>query len=191
VVKRIAPETTVSTRNGNPIISLKGNDRVVAAFAASDESEVSMVASDGQVLRTGSAGISTQGATAGGVAGMKLKSGVSIVAAGLVEFGTVVVVVTDEGTTKVTDLAEIPAKGRATGGVRVVKFKGFETTVVFGWVGKNRQLAAIVASEDDPKRSNPVPVGLQLDSTRRDGSATDLGIRPVAIGEFRMEQLPS
>ncbi len=191
VVKRIAPETTISTRIGNPVITLKDNDRVIAAFAAPDESEVSMVASDGQVLRTSSAGISVQGATAAGVAGMKLKSGVSVVAAGLVEFGTVVVVVTDEGTTKVTDLAEIPAKGRATGGVRVVKFRGFETAVVFGWVGKNRQLAAIVASEDDPKRANPVPVGFQLEPTRRDGSATDVGARPVAIGEFRMDQLPS
>ena len=122
---------------------------------------------------------------------MKLKSGVTIVAAGLVEFGTVVVVVTDEGTTKVTDAAEIPAKGRATGGVRVVRFKGFETTISYAWMGKNRQLAAIVAADDDPKKPDPTPVGLQLEATRRDGTAVSIGVRPLAIGEYRMENLPS
>ena len=191
VTKRIAPETITGTRIGNPIIGLKDGDRVVAAFDAADEAEVAMIASDGQVLRTGAEGISTQGAAAGGVAGMKLKSGVTVVAAGPIGYGTVVVVVTDEGSTKVTDGAEIPAKGRATGGVRVVKFKGFETVVAYGWVGKNRQLAAIAASDDDPRKPDPTPIGLQLEPTRRDGSASDLGFRPLAIGEFRMNDQES
>lgn len=191
VAKRVAAETVMSTRIGNPVIALKGDDRAIAAFAAADESELAMVASDGQVLRTASDGISVQGASAGGVAGMKLKSGVTLVAAGPVDYGTVVVVVTDEGSTKVTDSAEIPAKGRATGGVRVVRFKGFETVVGYGWIGKNRQLAAIVATPDDPRRPDGTPVGLQLEPTRRDGSAVDLGVRPLAIGEFRMNDQES
>ncbi len=191
VTKRVSAEVLTSTRVGNPIITLKGTDRVIAAFLAADDAEIAMVATDGQVLRTAVDGISIQGASAGGVAAMKLKSGVTIVAAGLVEFGTVVVVVTDEGTTKVTDAAEIPAKGRATGGVRVVRFKGFETTISYAWMGKNRQLAAIVAADDDPKKPDPTPVGLQLEATRRDGTAVSIGVRPLAIGEYRMENLPS
>ena len=191
VTKRVSAEVLTSTRVGNPIITLKGTDRVIAAFLAADDAEIAMVATDGQVLRTAVDGISIQGASAGGVAAMKLKSGVTIVAAGLVEFGTVVVVVTDEGTTKVTDAAEIPAKGRATGGVRVVRFKGFETTISYAWMGKNRQLAAIVAADDDQKKPDPTPVGLQLEATRRDGTAVSIGVRPLAIGEYRMENLPS
>lgn len=185
VAKRIDASGLQSTRSGNPIINLKESDRVVAAFVAPDDAEFAMVASDGQVLRTAAGGVSVQGPGAGGVAGMKLKAGVTIAAAGPVEFGSVVVVVTDEGTAKITDLAEIPAKGRATGGVRVVKLKGFETTLTYGWIGKNSQLGAIVADDADPKRPDPAPVELNLEPTRRDGPAVDLGHRIMALGEYR------
>lgn len=186
VAKRLAPETITSTRNGNPVISLKDGDRVVAAFAAPDGGDIVMVAGDGQVLRTPADSVAIQGAGAGGVAGMRLKSGTSIVAAGGVEFGTVVMAITDEGTAKITDTAEIPSKGRATGGVRVLRFKGFETTVAYGWIGKNRQLAAIVVDSDDPRKTDPTPVTISLESTRRDGVATDIGLRIAAVGEFRL-----
>jgi len=183
--KRLAPDTVTSTRNGNPVIGLKDNDRVVSAFNAPDGSEFAMIASDGQVLRTPADSISMQGAGAGGVAGMKLRPGSEVVAAGSVEFGTVVVAITDEGTAKITDTAEIPAKGRATGGVRVLKFKGFETTVAYGWMGKNRQLAAIVADPGDVKKTDPTPVPLLLETTPRDRTSTDLGVSIAAIGEYR------
>jgi len=186
VAKRLGPDTISSIRNGNPVISLKDGDRVVGAFTAPDGGEIVMLASDGQVLRTPADAVSVQGAGAGGVAGMKLKSGTTIVSAGSVEFGTVVVAVTDEGTTKITDTAEIPSKGRATGGVRVLRFKGFETTVVYGWIGKNRQLAAIVVDRDDPRRNDPTPVAISLEPTRRDGPAADIGLRIAAVGEFRL-----
>ncbi|MCB0991746.1 MAG: DNA gyrase subunit A, partial [Acidimicrobiales bacterium] len=187
VAKRIAAETLAGTRSANPVISMKEADRLVAAFHAPDEAEVVIVASDGQTLRTAASGISVQGAAASGVAGMKLKSGVSVVGAGLVEFGSLVVVITDEGTIKVTDVAEIPSKGRATGGVRVVRFKGFETNVAYAWVGRNRQLAAIVADPSDIKKTDPTPVPVTLEATRRDGSAVDFGHRILALGEYRLE----
>ena len=97
------------------------------------------------------------------------------------------VVITDEGTIKVTDVAEIPSKGRATGGVRVVRFKGFETNVAYAWVGRNRQLAAIVADPSDIKKTDPTPVPVTLEATRRDGSAVDFGHRILALGEDRLE----
>ncbi len=185
IAKRLEGSTLAGTRNGNPIINLRDGDRVVAAFAAPDDGEAAIVANDGQVLRTAAAGVSVQGAGAGGVAGMKLKPGVSVIAAGPVEFGSVVVVTTDEGTIKVTDTAELPAKGRATGGVRVVKLKGFETTLAYGWVGRNVQLGAIVADGDDPKRPDPTPVPVSLEPTRRDGPAVDAGHRILSLGEYR------
>ena len=185
VAKRVEASTIAGTRSGNPVINLKDSDRLVSAFVAPDDSELAFVASDGQVLRTSASGISVQGAAASGVAGMKLKSGVSVIAAGPVEFGSVVAVVTDEGTAKVTDVAELPAKGRATGGVRIVKLKGFETTLGYGWIGKNQQVGAIVAEAGDPKRPDPTPAVLALEPTRRDGPAVDLGQRILTLGEYR------
>ena len=186
VAKKLAPDIITSTRNGNAVIALKDGDRVIAAFAAADDTEIVMVASDGQVLRTPAAGVSAQGAGASGVAGMKLKAGANIVAAGNVDFGTVVVAVTDEGSTKVTDAAEVPTKGRATGGVRVLRFNGFETTVAYGWIGKNRQIAAIIVDPSDIRKTEPTPVSLILEPTRRDGPAVDLGVRIAVVGEHRL-----
>ena len=144
-----------------------------------------MVASDGQALRTSAAAVSIQGAAAGGVAGMKLKAGATLVAAARLDFGAVVVIVTDEGTAKVTDTAELPAKGRATGGVRLVKLKGFETTLAYGWIGKNQSVAAIIAEDGDPRRLDPTPQPMGLEPTRRDGPTVDLGPRIVQLGEYR------
>ncbi len=185
VAKRIEGDALRSSRSGAVVINLKNDDRLVAAFGASDDAEIAVVASDGQVLRTAAATISVQGPGAAGVAGMKLKPGASVIAAGLVEFGGVVVVVTDEGATKVTDLAEVPAKGRATGGVRVVRFRGFETTLAYGWVGRNQQVGAIVSSDAEGRHSDPTPVAVTLDPTRRDGAAVDLGYRILHLGEYR------
>jgi len=185
IAKRVDGGAVSSTRNGNPVINLKDNDRVVGAFVAPDDSELVLVASDGQVLRTSAAGISIQGIGAAGVAGMKLRAGATVIAAGPLEFGAIVAVVTDEGTAKITDTSELPAKGRATGGVRVVKLKGFETTLAYGWVGRNQQVGAVVAEPDDPKKAEPNPVALPLEPTRRDGPAVDVGHRILSLGEYR------
>ena len=120
------------------MINLRQNDVVISAFEAEESSEIAVVASDGQVLRTAVAGVPIQGPGASGVSGMKLKTGCFVLSAGKVEFSTIVVVVTDEGTCKATDMSEVPAKGRATGGVRVVKFKNFETTLTYSWLGRNQ-----------------------------------------------------
>ena len=185
IAKRLDAKAIGRLRSGSGVINLKSDDRVVAGFAASDDSEIVMVASDGQALRTPATGISIQGPAAAGVAGMKLKAGSTLVAAGLVEFGTVVLLVSDDGGVKVTDVAEVPAKGRATGGVRTVKWRNFETTAAFAWVGRNQQMAAVVLEEGDPKKTNPTPIPLNLETSRRDGTTTDLGSRVLVVGEYR------
>ena len=185
IVKRLDAESIRRLRSGSPVINLKGDDRVVAGFVASEDSEILMVASDGQALRTSATGISIQGAGAAGVAGMKLKAGSRLVAAGPVEFGTIVLLVSDDGAVKVTDAAEVPTKGRATGGVRTVKWRNFETTATFAWVGRNQQMAAIVLEDDDSRKVNPTPVPLTLEISRRDGMTTDLGHRVAVVGEYR------
>jgi len=185
VAKRLESQTLTSLRTGSSAINLKGDDRVISAFAATDDTEIIMVASDGQALRTASKGISLQGPGAGGVAGMKLKPGARLLAAGVVDFGTMVLVVSDEGAVKATDVAEIPTKGRATGGVRTVKWRDFETTATFAWVGRNQQLAAVVADSQDEKKLEPTPEPLSLDPTRRDGQTISLDNRVVLVGEYR------
>ena len=154
---------------------------------ASEDSEIVMVASDGQALRTPTTGISIQGPGAAGVAGMKLKAGSLLIAAGPVEFGTVVLLVSDDGAVKVTDVAEVPTKGRATGGVRTVKWQNFETTATFAWVGRNQQMAAIVSEEGDGKKTDPTPIPLTVEASRRDGTTADIGERVLVVGEYRFQ----
>ena len=96
-----------------------------------------------------------------------------------------VLVVSDEGAVKGTDVAEIPAKGRATGGVRTVKWRDFETTATFAWVGRNQQLAAVVADSQDEKKLEPTPEPLSIEPTRRDGQTISLENRVVLVGEYR------
>ena len=186
IAKRLEADALKRLRSGSSAINLKGDDRVASAFVASEDSEIVMVASDGQALRTAANGISVQGPGAGGVAGMKLKPGSNVMAAGVVEFGVAVVVISDEGAIKATDVAEIPTKGRATGGVRTVKWRDFETTASFGWVGRSHQLAAIVADAGDGKKAAGAPVPLSLELTRRDGMTSTSEDRVLLIGEYRL-----
>lgn len=80
--KRITHVELVGTRPGQPAMKLKDGDSLVAAFEASDGTDVIMVSSDAQALRTSAGNISVQGRTAGGVAGMKLAKGATVVGAG-------------------------------------------------------------------------------------------------------------
>ena len=187
VTKRLDADSIGRLRSGSPVINLKGDDRVVAGFVASEDSEIVMVASDGQALRTPTTGISIQGPGAAGVAGMKLKAGSLLIAAGPVEFGTVVLLVSDDGAVKVTDVAEVPTKGRATGGVRTVKWQNFETTATFAWVGRNQQMAAMVSEEGDGKKTDPTPIPLTVEVSRRDGTTVDIGERVLVVGEYRFQ----
>lgn len=174
VVKRLSPEELGSTKAGSEVMSLKADDKLVAALEAPEGSEVLLVASDAQVLRTATDQISIQGRSAGGVAGMKLKDGATVIAAGLGEAGTMIVSVTNTGTSKLTAAAEIPAKGRATGGVRLTKFRS-ESHLAWAHVGPNDDLVAIIGQEDNPSRAESRPVPLMLYPTRRDA--------PSSVGE--------
>jgi len=184
-VKRLTAEVLASTRDGNAVLVLKGKDRLVAALPAPDDTELVVVTSDGQAMRTPASGIPLQGAGAAGVAGMRLRAGSQVVAAGPVEFGTVVVTVSDEGGVKVTDAAEIPTKGRNTAGVRLVRLKGFETTIGYAWVGQAAGAAAQLASPDDAGRPDPTPEPVDLTATRRDGHTHQTDRRIVVLGTHR------
>ena len=184
VVKRLTPTELAGTRSGQPVVKLKDDDLLVAAFPAPDGAEVVLVADDAQVLRTAVDQVSVQGRAAGGVAGIKLKAGAVVVAAGLAPAGAMVLSVTDTGTAKLTDAAEIPAKGRGTGGVRLTRFKS-ESRLAWAHVGPLDDLVAVVGQDDNPTRADSAPVALTLGVTRRDTQSSTTEDRLLAVGTRR------
>ena len=184
MAKRLDRRALSELRSGRPIMKLATGDRVVAAFAAAEDEEVVIVASDAQALRTAVANISVQGPAAKGVAGLKLKGTARVVGAGPADADAVVVSVTDTGTAKATSTEEIPSKGRGTGGVRITRFKD-ETRIDFAWVGQIERTMCVVSQPDSATKPDNVPQPLKLRPTRRDGVAATTERRILGIGSLR------
>ncbi len=185
VVKRISPTELAETRSGKPVISLKGNDKLAAAFSCPDGVDVVLVASDAQVLRTPVDAISVQGRNAAGVAGMKLREGAAVVGAGPAIGDGAVVTVSDIGTAKVTPFEELESRGRGGTGVRITRFTKEKRLVMVAVVGPE-PLLAVMATDDDHKKTDPTPVELTLEPTRRDlvGTRTERPILAVGVARF-------
>ena len=185
VVKQLTAEEVAGTRPGQPVIKLKPQDTLVAAFTAPAGADVAIVSSDGQVLRTAADGISTQGRNAGGVSGIKLKGGAKVIAAGAILSDEHILTVTDKGTAKLTPTSEFDAKGRGGGGVRVTRFTN-ERALVYARVGSVAGVLAVVGSDDDKTKPAPDPVPLVLEPTKRDlvSNPTDQPILAVGLARF-------
>lgn len=177
VVKRVVL-TELPPKPTFEVISLKGDDRLIAAFPAPNDSEIVAVTSDAQLLRFGASLVRPQGRPAGGMAGMKVGTGARVIFASAIGADTDARVVTvaesseedaliaaAPASAKISDWAEFPAKGRATGGVRAQRFLKTEDHLVTAWVGTGepRALAA-----DGAARKLPETLG------KRDGSGTPL-----------------
>ena len=168
LAKRVAVDEVMATRSGRTVISLKPNDRVVAAFAAADDVDMAIVASDAQVLRVPVESVSFQGRGAGGVAGMKLRGGAEVVGAGALVGDGASIIVTDASGLKATPYEELPVKGRGGQGVRLAKVADGET-VTLAWFGAMpADLLAQMADDDDPRRIDPNPVPLDPEPSGRD-----------------------
>lgn len=147
IVKRIVP-SALTARPELEIIGLKPKDTVIGGGSAPDNAELVFVSSDTRLLRFAASAVRPQGATAGGMAGIKLADGAQAIFFGAVTPHSEAVVVTvsgaggalpgtDPGRAKVSDFAEFPAKGRATGGVRAQALLKGEDRLVLAWVGEN------------------------------------------------------
>ncbi|MDG1845605.1 MAG: DNA topoisomerase 4 subunit A [Acidimicrobiales bacterium] len=167
VAKRITPSELAETPNGKQVIKLKPNDKLAAAFCCPNGVDVIVVASDAQTLRTPVDNISIQGRNAAGVLGMKLRDGVKVIGAGAALGDGAVITVTDIGTAKATPFEEITTKGRGGTGIRITKFTKEKSLVLAKVVGPDVVLA-IMATDEDPKKADPVPVDLPLEPTKRD-----------------------
>ena len=180
--KRITPAELRETPNGKPVIKLKPNDKLAAAFTCPDGIDIVLVSSDAQTLRTSVDNISVQGRNAAGVLGMKLRDGVKVIGAGAAIGDGAVVTVTDTGTAKVTPFEELTSKGRGGTGIRNSKFTKEKRLVLAKVVGPEG-LLTVMATDDDPKKADPVPVDLPLEPTKRDlvSSRTERRILDVGL----------
>lgn len=187
MVKRAERVALAELKSGRPVIKLADRDRLIAALPAPSSSDLMLIASDAQTLRTPLDGISIQGPAAKGVAGIGLKGNARVTGAGIVDPGqelSVVFTVTDQGTAKSTSVAEIPSKGRGTGGVRITKFRG-ETRIEYAWVGVPDRIVAVVGQEDAPTKPDNSPESIALKPTRRDGVSSSIPRRILRIGTLR------
>jgi DNA gyrase subunit A len=184
VVKRVTAEEALGTRAGRTVIALRPGDRLVAAFGAPEGSEVALVASDAQALRTPVEQISVQGRGAGGVAGMKLRDGVRVVGAGPLLGDAVVVAVTTAAAAKVTPAEEVPSKGRGGQGVRLTRL-GDRERVLFAYVGRLEGLLATMSTDDDRTKPDPNPVPFGVAPSRRDLVPTATERQVLALGPAR------
>ncbi|MDH3754969.1 MAG: DNA topoisomerase 4 subunit A [Acidimicrobiia bacterium] len=184
VAKRLSPDELAATGSGKAVIALKDGDTLAAAFVCPDDVDIAIVASDAQVLRTTSGGVSVQGRGAAGVAGMKLRGDAAVIAAGPALPGSIVVSVTDLGTAKVTPLDELDTKGRGGGGVRLTRFTD-ESALALAWVGSPQSLMAVMSTDHDAGKADPTPVPFPLEPTRRDLVSVATERRILGVGPAR------
>jgi DNA gyrase subunit A len=195
VVKRVAPDYPQNATDFE-VISLKDGDRLVGAVQlASEDQDLVLITSDGQLLRFGAASVRPQGRAAGGMAGIRLSPRASVIWFGAVDPGPAAgpggaagpgepVVVTVAGsagalpgtmaaTVKVSRYADYPPKGRATGGVRCHRFLKGEDVLVLAWAGPGPARGATDAGS---------PVDLPSGDGRRDGSGERIRQPLAAVG---------
>ena len=184
VVKRISPEELSGTSNGKPVIKLKPNDKVAAAFSCPDGVDIIIVASDAQTLRTPVDNISVQGRNASGVIGMKLRDGVKVIGAGAALGDGAVITVTDTGSAKATPFEELTTKGRGGTGIRITKFTK-EKSISFARIVGPDVVLAVMATDEDPKKADPVPVDLPLEPTKRDLVSSKTSRKILDVGPAR------
>jgi DNA gyrase subunit A len=183
VAKRLTPTELVETKSGRSVIALKPGDSLATAFTSPDGVDIVVVASDAQVLRTPVDGISRQGRSAGGVAGMAVKDAV-VVAAGPALPGSVVVTVTSGGLAKSTPVEEIPTKGRGGSGVRVTRYPD-KQKVTLAYVGSTSGLGTLMGTDADDTQLDPNPAPFPLDATKRDLVSVPTERRIHVVGPLR------
>ena len=184
IAKRLTLDEVRGTRGGRSLLKLKQGDRVAAAFCAPEGTDVVVVASDGQALRTPTDAISIQGRGAAGVAGMRLRGDAVVVGAGPILGDETVITITSGACAKATPAGELDSRGRGGIGVRITKLTG-GATLTLARVGQPIGMLAVMASDGDPRKPDPSPVPLMLEPSRRDLVSTATERQILALGPAR------
>jgi len=149
----------------------------VAAFAADEASDLVLISSAGQLLRTAVSAVPVQGAGARGVAGMRLKPEARVIAAGAgTDHSLVVTVAGSAGSAssvKVTALSHFPRTGRDGIGVRCHRLLAAESALLAAAVGP-----APLACSPGGK-----PLPLPDADDRRDASGSASPAAKILIGQ--------
>jgi len=154
-----------------PVMTLKGNDKIVGVSSAStkdaEKQHLVAVSNAAQVLVCEAEKVAPKGLSAGGVAGMKLDDGQEVVffAAINPEEENVVYTSSDRPGFKTTELSQYPLKGRGGKGVRGMMFRKGETELLCAYVGS--------ATVEGVKK-NGSKIKLPKAEGKRDGSGTDV-----------------
>lgn len=182
VVKRVTSDA-FPTKTGQILISLKDADVVVGAGVASEHDDLVFITSDAQLLRFSAGGVRPQGASAGGMAGVRVAPDNRVIFFGsvLAENSSVVTVSTssntllgtDTGRVKISALAEFPAKGRGTGGVRAQTLLKGEDALAVAWAGNGVPFA---------NGLDGAPRDLPTEKAKRDASGEKLNDDVTFLG---------
>jgi DNA gyrase subunit A len=126
VVKRVAAKAFADVRRSGIIaISLKDNDKLVAALHALEGDTASLVTSKGQSIRFAVEDVREMGRTAGGVRGMSVKKGDRVVSAEIVpeakEKDAALLVIMSKGYGKRTKISEYKVQGRGGSGIKTAE----------------------------------------------------------------------
>lgn len=111
-------------RSGLIALTLKGDDRLIAAMFTGKGDEVSLVTLNGQAIRFKESDVRQMGRTAAGVSGMKLKKGDIIVSADVMKKGEKdreILVVMENGYGKTTSAKEYKIQNRGGSGIKTAK----------------------------------------------------------------------
>lgn len=185
IIKRMRPEYPTS-QNRFPIINLEGSDRLIFAGVCADDTQMVLISSDAQLLRTPADKVRPQGRNAGGVAGISLKPTAKVIAGAFIPnqevSATAVLTVaavmgampgTNQSSVKATLLDRYPVKGRGSQGVRVQRFLKGEYALDMAFIGSDPVTAL---------NSRGKPVTLPDLDERRDASGTALKHQIAYLG---------
>ena len=184
MVKRLTADEVLGSKPASPVIALEQGDRVAAAFAAPDDSDIVILADDGRALRMAASSVRVQRRGGSGVVGVKLIEGSSVVGAGAVLGDVVLVQGTSTGGLKTTYCSELPTQGRGGQGVLAVKLQPGETVAVVA-VGAAGGMLALMGQDDNPRRIDPHPVPVREEPTPRNRAPTRGGRRIHAVAPGR------
>jgi len=124
-----------------------------------------VVADDGQVTRFAADDVSTRRK---GTLGMKLRQGARVAAAAPSNDDSLIVVFTSAARMQAVPVAEFDLKRSGGIGTRIAKLAAGER-VLGAWVGRpDAELFALMAADDNPRKTDPNPVQLDLHPVRRD-----------------------
>lgn len=178
IVKRVSVGTLPVKTSLATVIALREGDEVVGVgemtIAEEESSELVFITADARLLRFSADSVRAQGASAGGMLGIRTEGGSAVgffvVNRAEIEIAEVITV-TDLGSIKRSLLAEYPSKGRGTSGMRCHAFRKNEQELTIATVGRGIVAISVTGAILE------IPARAQ----RRDSTGTQTEVSPTRL----------